>query len=68
MGHFKKFYTCPSCGKAISGEKTEYFTCPDCGRALCRRENLEDFTDNFCGHCGADVASAKAEALAAEDN
>ena len=31
---FKEFYTCPGCGRAISGEKKEFFICPNCGRAL----------------------------------
>ena len=37
---FKEFYTCPSCGRAISGEKKEFFVCPNCGRALCQKKGL----------------------------
>ena len=61
---FKEFYTCPSCGRAISGEKKEFFVCPNCGRALCQKKDLKQFDDNFCGNCGHELASAKKEALA----
>ncbi|MCI9537121.1 MAG: hypothetical protein HFG35_02360 [Eubacterium sp.] len=62
--HFKEFYACPSCGRAISGEKQKYFVCPVCGRALCREQDFKDFDDNYCGNCGSELASAKKEALA----
>lgn len=61
---FEEFYTCPSCGRAISGEKREFFVCPSCGRALCQKKDLKQFDDNFCGHCGHELTSAKKEALA----
>lgn len=61
---FKEFYTCPRCGKAISGEKKEFFVCPSCGRALCQKKDLKQFDDKFCGNCGHELASAKKEALA----
>lgn len=64
---FEKFYSCPNCGMAISGEKISYFVCPNCGRALCRKENLKKFDNNYCGHCGHELASAKKEALALVD-
>lgn len=62
--HFKEFYACPGCGRAISGEKREYFVCSNCGRALCKAEELSKFDDNYCGNCGHEIASAKKEALA----
>lgn len=70
MAHFEEFYACPSCGRAISGEKREYFICPKCDRALCEKSRLQNFTDKFCGHCGKNLASAKEEAmaLASENN
>ena len=61
---FKEFYTCPSCGRAISGEKKEFFICLSCGKALCQKKDLKQFDDNFCGHCGYVLTSAKKEALA----
>ncbi len=61
---FKEFYACPRCGTPIAGEKQEYFVCPDCGRALCKKQDFAEFDDNYCGNCGADLASAKQEALA----
>lgn len=60
----KKFYTCPNCGTAISGEKKEFFACPDCGSALCSKEELRNFKHNYCGNCGYELTSAKEEALA----
>jgi len=68
MEHFKEFYACPSCGRAIAGDKISYFTCPNCGRALCKEERLSDFDDNFCGNCGYEIASAREEALAKKEN
>lgn len=64
MRVFKKFYACPHCGRAICGEKREYFVCPDCGNALCLKEDVENFTDNYCGNCGCKLDSAKKEASA----
>lgn len=61
---FIEFYTCPGCGKAISGEKKEFFVCPSCGRALCQKKDLKQFDNNFCGNCGYELTSAKKEALA----
>jgi len=63
-GLIKEFFTCPSCGRAICGSKKRYFTCPSCGRALCEENKLDEFDDNYCGNCGAEVASAKEQALA----
>lgn len=60
---FKEFYTCPNCGRAISGEKKEFFVCPNCGNALCQKKNLKSFAHNYCGNCGHELASAKKEAL-----
>lgn len=62
---FKEFYTCPNCGMAISGEKKEFFVCQNCGSALCRKENLKDFKNNYCGNCGHSLVSAKKDALLA---
>ena len=61
---FKEFYACPHCGRAICGEKRSYFVCPNCENALCKKEDLKDFTDNYCGNYGFELASAKKEALA----
>lgn len=61
---FKEFYTCPSCGSAISGEKKRYIICPNCGSALCPEEKLPEFDDNYCGNCGYEIASAKKESMA----
>ncbi len=55
----KEFYCCPNCGSAISGEKRKYFICPECGSALCQEKDIPDFKDNYCGHCGAKIASAR---------
>ncbi len=41
-----------------------YFICPNCENALCKKEDLEDFTDNYCGNCGFKLTSAKEETLA----
>lgn len=60
----KEFYACPSCGMAIAGIKRKYFVCPECGRALCEESKLDDFTGNYCGHCGTKITSARDEALA----
>lgn len=64
MDHFKMLYACPSCGRAIAGEQRSFFVCPKCGRALCRENEIRDFDDNYCGNCGAEITSAKKEALA----
>lgn len=61
MEHFKQFYKCPSCNQAI--EKREYFICPECGAALCEKSALVIFDGNYCGNCGAELGSAKKEAL-----
>lgn len=42
----------------------EFFVCPNCGRVLCGKEDIENFTNNYCGNCGYELASAKEEALA----
>jgi len=63
-GLFKEFVTCPHCGRIICSSKKRYFTCWSCGRALCEEGRLDKFTDNYCGNCGAEVASAKKQALA----
>ena len=68
MNHFKEFFSCPCCGRAIYGEKREYFVCPNCGKALYTKEQLQEFDDNYCGNCGNEIASAKNEALAKNDN
>ena len=58
---FGKFFTCPQCGRAITGEMKTYFTCPQCGKALCRESEL-----NYdpCVNCGYEITSAKRKALA----
>ncbi|MCM1217546.1 MAG: hypothetical protein NC331_14030 [Lachnospiraceae bacterium] len=61
---FKEFYACPSCGRAIGGEKTHFFTCQSCGAALCEESRLAGFADDYCVNCGAEIASAKKLALA----
>lgn len=60
----KEFYCCPTCGRAICGEKRKYFICPECGKALCEESRIVDFDDNYCGNCGAKITSARDEALA----
>ncbi|MFG6329268.1 MAG: hypothetical protein K1W06_07335 [Lachnospiraceae bacterium] len=62
--NIKEFYACPSCGRAICGEKKKFFICPKCGRALCEESKLADFDDNYCGNCGTEITSARNEALA----
>lgn len=62
--HFERFYSCPSCGRAIAGERRSYFTCPNCERALCKEEELVDFDEKYCGHCGCELTDARKEALA----
>lgn len=62
MGVFKTFYACPRCGRA--GKKGTYFVCPNCGKALCKKEEVKEFDDKYCGHCGEELTSAKKEALA----
>lgn len=64
MGNIKEFYACPSCGRAIVSEKKRFFVCPECNRALCAESKLADFTDKYCGNCGADITNARKEALA----
>lgn len=65
MGQFfKKYYSCPHCGRAISGEKRIYFSCPNCGNALCRKKDLKSFKGKYCGNCGYDLSSAKKRAAA----
>lgn len=60
----KEFYACPNCGMAIAGVKRKYFVCPECGSALCEESKIKDFSNNYCGHCGTKLASAKEKALA----
>ncbi len=60
----KKFYDCPNCGRAISGEKRSYFVCPECGKTLCEESKLADFNDKYCGNCGTKITSARDEVLA----
>ncbi len=61
---FKKYYACPHCGRAISGEKRSYFACPNCGSAICRKKDIKSYKDKHCGNCGYDLSSAKKRALA----
>ena len=61
---FRKYYVCPHCGKAISGEKRIYFSCPRCGNAICRKRDIKDLKDKHCGNCGYDLSSAKKRAMA----
>jgi len=61
---FKKFYTCPSCGNAISGEKRQYLACPNCGAALCRKKDIKDFDNTYCGNCGYNLSSVKKRVMA----
>lgn len=62
--HIKEFYSCPSCGRTICGEKERYFTCPVCGRAICKEKDLSKLNDKYCGNCGSRITSAKEEAMA----
>ncbi len=61
--YFEKYFACPQCGKAICSEKRSYFVCPKCGRALCEENELQDFSDNYCGNCGEEISSAREKAL-----
>jgi len=61
---FGKFFTCPQCGRAITGEMKTYFTCPRCGKALCRESELGNFKGDYCVNCGYEITSAKRRALA----
>ena len=61
---FKKFYTYPNCGNAISKEKRIYFACPNCGKALCRKKDIRKFSDKYCRNCGYDLSSTIKKAIA----
>lgn len=41
-----------------------FVVCPNCGRPLCREDELDNFSNKYCGKCGAEITSAMQEAKA----
>ena len=60
---FGRFFTCPGCGRAITGEMETYFTCPKCGKAVCKERELEKLENDYCTNCGYEITNAKKKAL-----
>jgi DNA-directed RNA polymerase subunit RPC12/RpoP len=61
----KKFYVCPETGKPIV--EREFIVCPNCGEPIGQKHYLQACTydrPKYCGHCGREITSTLAEALA----
>lgn len=43
MKHFEEFYACPSCGRAISGEKKKIFYLSKMRQSLMREKRAAEF-------------------------
>ena len=66
---------CPGCGSSEKHdrEKRKYFICPNCFEPVIEESILRNTAYDFSGHkyctnCGHELASAKEEALAKEEN